>query len=452
MKTYFVSFNVTPSIKNEYFEKVAGAIMCCWILDDTIESAYGKATFQIEKYDWHIDNIKTPIQETDRNFFEGKDLGQEYYDKAQKDGFSLSTIAWSRDGETTLGPVIQKSTHKSDIADFIKKRIKIADSGRCLHYDTGVRCGKIIKAHSIQRSKSLESIAENGHVYVISQKFTDIRNNFGRICYKKEGINNVSTFKGFCDKHDNELFEPIDNQFFIPSDHQVCLYAYRSICRELFVKENSLKLWEELSEEAQDNQAVTDLNNMMKKGLSFSLINLTRIKRSFDAMLESNNFECINYVAFVSSSKQVISFSGLFYPEFDFLGNQLQDLSNQSENLRLITFCSAPMSENKWGFVFAWHKDCADICKQFIGSIAYQLHEKKNIDDFFFRLIICNSENHAISPNWWENLSNERKEEISILATQSIGTFHPSSPEYLMKGLEGIAKWDFEYVIPKYDK
>src|SRR5574337_1945141 len=56
----------------------------------------------------------------------------------------------------------------------------------------------------------------------------------------EEPINKVSTFLGFCKYHDNNLFKPIDDQYLIPTDQQVLLYAYRSLSRELFVKENVL--------------------------------------------------------------------------------------------------------------------------------------------------------------------------------------------------------------------
>jgi hypothetical protein len=45
-------------------------------------------------------------------------------------------------------------------------------------------------------------------------------------------------------QHDKEIFEPIDDRLLIPTDRQALLYAYRSICREPFVKESSFRVLE----------------------------------------------------------------------------------------------------------------------------------------------------------------------------------------------------------------
>ena len=148
----------------------------------------------------------------------------------------------SRDGKTTAGPIPIKSSYEFPLSYHIKIQKHLTKRGRCLHYENGIRCNEIIKAHSIQRNRLLSAIADNGHVYKISANIASMKKNKGRLTYEKCGINKVSTFLGFCKRHDNELFEPIDNFPLIPTDQQVLLYSYRSLCRELFVKENALEL------------------------------------------------------------------------------------------------------------------------------------------------------------------------------------------------------------------
>jgi hypothetical protein len=53
---------------------------------------------------------------------------------------------------------------------------------------------------------------------------------------KKIGINKATTFYGFCQHHDNKLFELIDNYPLKPDKQQMALYAYRCLCREYFFK------------------------------------------------------------------------------------------------------------------------------------------------------------------------------------------------------------------------
>ena len=48
------------------------------------------------------------------------------------------------------------------------------------------------------------------------------------------GVSDASTFMGFCQNHDKELFKPIENGATISAsnDEQMFLFLYRSICRE----------------------------------------------------------------------------------------------------------------------------------------------------------------------------------------------------------------------------
>ncbi len=154
-----------------------------------------------------------------------------------------------------------------------------------MHYENGLRCNEIIKAHSIQKNKSLSAIAQHGHVYKISSDIGSLKMNKGRLTYKKYGINKVSTFFGFCKNHDNELFEPIDNELLIPTDQQILLYSYRSLCRELFVSENALELVKNKLENGVNQDAIKKMFSGYVTGKSFGLKNLNRHKLEYDKSL-----------------------------------------------------------------------------------------------------------------------------------------------------------------------
>jgi hypothetical protein len=70
----------------------------------------------------------------------------------------------------------------------------------------------------------------------------------------------------------------------------------------------------------------------------------------YDNSLRRELYADIKYVLFISQQRPNIAFSGLFYPDFDVIGNQLQDLGDHDQELQLITMCSSPMANNKWGF------------------------------------------------------------------------------------------------------
>ncbi len=105
-----------------------------------------------------------------------------------------------------MGPVEHKPSYNPDLSSSLSEIKRNKNKGRCLHFDAGTRCNEYINAHSIQNKGQLVKIVDKGHVYTLSNSFTDIRKYKGKLCYKKFGINKVSTFLGFCKNHDNELF------------------------------------------------------------------------------------------------------------------------------------------------------------------------------------------------------------------------------------------------------
>lgn len=451
MKIFFSQYKVEPTRENEKYDLVEGALTHCWIKADNPQSAHAKAEFFVLKEDWKIIEIQNHPFEVNESDFRGKDLGIKHYLEAESEGLSIAYAGWARDRKTTAGPFKLKPSFKLPISKFIDSQKKLSRKGRCLHYDNGHRCNKIIRAHSIQRNQSLSNIADNGHVYKISSNIGSLKKNKGRLAYEKHGINKVSTFLSFCKKHDNELFEPIDNSFLIPNDQQVLLYSYRSLCRELFVSENALESIKAQLSEGIEQLAIKNMFSGYVSGKSFGLNNLKRHKEYYDKSLVNKSYSCIKYVIFISKQKPVIAFSGIFYPDFDFLGRQLQNLGDQTQDLELLTFCSAP-KESGWAYLFAWHEASSKVCVEFMRSLATMVHEDADsLNDYLFRLAMTNCENLAISPKWWEKLDEDKKEKIINRATSMSDILSITEQSYLMEGLEGISDWQFEKVISNMD-
>lgn len=448
MKTYFLKFRVIPTKTNEHYDIVKGALASCWVLQNDPQSALAEAEFFVSKSDWKMKKIESfPVETTEEHFI-GKDIGLQNYKKAQENRIAIAYVVWPKDGKTIIGPLTQEPSYNRNLflSNWLEKQKQFNKNGRCLHYDAGKKCKEIINAHSIQKNKSLSTIADNGFVYKLSSDIGTLRKNKGQPAYKKYGINKVSTFLGFCKKHDNNLFEPIDNFPLIPTDQQIFLYAYRSLCKELFVKENSLKLIESQLNEGLNQKAINELLLNLRTGTAFGLKNLIEHKARYDSSLKKEFYHEIKYVLFLSKTKPFIAFSGLFYPDFDFMGRRLQNLGDHNSHLELITFCSAPMSAG-WGFLFSWHKSSSNVCVDFMKSLATVMHADRKIDDLLFRMAISNCENYALSPQWWEKLSTIHKEQIIARASNMANIFAMIKPTYLVEGLEGIANWNFENVI-----
>jgi hypothetical protein len=106
--------------------------------------------------------------------------------------------------------------------DHAAKARKLYATKLCLHPTAGANScsGPIVRAHTVRRSADLKAIARNGHVYQSSADFSDLNRTDGRVIPKLIGINDASTFWGFCKKHDATTFASLENRSFVPTDEQ----------------------------------------------------------------------------------------------------------------------------------------------------------------------------------------------------------------------------------------
>jgi hypothetical protein len=91
----------------------------------------------------------------------------------------------------------------------------------------------ILFSHSIQRAGILEQISEKGHVCC-----PEVDANKGLII-KKIGINEASTFPGYCKNHEL-LFAEIEHNKSITNDDYIKWQVFRTICKEIVIKEIEL--------------------------------------------------------------------------------------------------------------------------------------------------------------------------------------------------------------------
>ncbi len=322
---------------------------------------------------------------------------------------------------------------------------RLSRRGRCLHFAAGSRCDKIVDAHSIQNGGQLSQIEEDGHVVQVSADLSLMRKNNGNPGWARVGVNRVSTFLGFCGRHDNELFEPIDNQTLAPNDQQVFLYAYRCICREYFEKENAVNLMG-FTKSKQLPDGVGELFMAAGIGHTIALENLKEHKRWYDQSLARTDYSDIQYVCFLSDDPWSVQLSGLLYPDFDFHGKCLQDITDPSTVPALITYFTAPVGSG-WAYVFAWHRSSSGICRKFLSSLAGHCYHGRSPADALLRMTFSCCENHAIRPSWWAKLKERHRVSITERVALMMDPTVPVPANYLCSGLEGIADWKFENVL-----
>jgi hypothetical protein len=299
------------------------------------------------------------------------------------------------------------------------------DERVCLHPDAApTTCTKVIvNAHSVQRSGSgLASIARKGHVYGYKSGFSQLDKTAGRFEPALIGINDASTFTGFCSVHDSDTFAPLERQEFPATDEQLALLGYRAICRELMAKRGALRLNPTLREGDRglgvgSQRAWQDKMLGHEIGMALGLTDLEHAKRQFEETLRTREFSRVRKLLIEFDSSPAVLACAALTPEFDFDGRKLQDLNDLATTMDMVTFSLVGTSSGKGASVFSWIDD-SHVASQFVASV-----DAIAPDDLPHRLVqfsFESFENIYWSPEWWESLSDTARKALIMRMNSQI--------------------------------
>lgn len=90
-----------------------------------------------------------------------------------------------------------------------------------------------INSHILQKNGILNTITKDSHLYTLKVNVIQ-----GQAKFNKIGINNIFTFKGFCNKYDTDLFDYIEKNELDITDYKTkVLLSYRAVLNELRKKQ-----------------------------------------------------------------------------------------------------------------------------------------------------------------------------------------------------------------------
>ena len=286
---------------------------------------------------------------------------------------------------------------------------RLYEEGDCLHPNASTSTceGKIIKAHTIQRNGGLNRIARDGHVYTLLKDgpmFDKTRWDPGS-GPNRIGTRKASTFTGFCVRHDNELFAPLEKVPFDGSPLQVVLLAYRAICYELYMKERDLA-GSELRREADRGRpphiqvAMWESNSLHESGVQKAIRECDRLKSLYDQILFEEDFDGLGYYVIEFGKSPEVMCSATSQATHDFQGNRIHALGHLNIPASWLAF-SLIATDDGGAAVFSWladHKKSRDVIRT--------LHELPDsaIPDAIIRFMFEFFENTYFSPGWWDGL------------------------------------------------
>ncbi len=291
----------------------------------------------------------------------------------------------------------------------------------CLHPDAPEGCGKVIRAHTLQRAGILSDLSgQDGHVYSF-HPFSIGRDGIPKI--NKVGWRDASTFMGFCEKHDSPLFRPIESRPFTGSDEQTLLIGYRPICHELYQKQAALDAALALRQDLDRGRppaiqhSIQELGAAYRDALMLGLQDNSYMKAVFDRVLKAGAFEELRSITIRLRGRPTIASTGAPHVEFTLRGKRLQEVGAGKVPLHAYAYGVVSVPD---GCVFSavWPAEFAK-CGEFMESLLS--YESESIPSVLTELYFRYVENTYFSLDWWSSLPPENQERITKLVPLDYG-------------------------------
>ena len=290
-----------------------------------------------------------------------------------------------------------------------------------------------MRAHTVRRAADLKAIARKGHVYQTSADLADLRRNKGRLLPKLVGINEASTFWGFCARHDAATFAPLESQCFEFTAEQAFLLAYRPLCKELYLKKRQIEVFGVTREmdKGRSQAAQVQLQEFVtlaEIGAAAAIKDLEHHKASFDADLLTHDFSRVRYVAIEFDRVPDLMCSSVVQPHYTFDGRLLQDLGNLDETLDFMSF-SLIATDSGGASVVAWRDDSDRASAAFVDSLLTIAPDE--LPSAIVRYATSEFENTYFAPEWWDHLTGRERDAIISRLTHNVGPTNQVSSDYL---------------------
>ena len=286
--------------------------------------------------------------------------------------------------------------------------------GYCSHPEASPdNCGRIVRAHTVQRRGGLTAIAENGHVVSAKTGFQNLSRS-GTFLPSEVGVRSASTFMGFCDTHDNSMFKSVETVPVQLTPECCFLLGFRATSYELLQKRAALRSVSITRESDrgrpfEDQCAIQQHLHMFKEGTKRGVADLERRKRHYDRIFVTRQFEEYRCVGVSYSSVLPMVGCGAFMPEYDFAGNPLQrvsrgDVPHEGIDLNLTVL------NGRTVHVIGWAEPANGPAASFGRSFRDVPDDQKA--DVAIQLAAEHIENIYIRPTWWRGLSGQCKNKL----------------------------------------
>ena len=267
-----------------------------------------------------------------------------------------------------------------------------------------------ISSHSIQKAL-LKKIADNNQLINLKMK-AEFKLNGKITCIDKPvHVDDASTFEGYCNPHDTQVFLPIESKQIIETDdEQLFLLLYRSIVREYFENRKSYKIQQNTTASMFKNrdEELLQAFAVIEQYKSFcEFFRIEKLKEAFDVLYENKKFE----TPFEVIHLKINEFIPVLVNTFFCVQGAYEDILYQQDITKDYPyFCSLQIllsEQNKLDLYFFYLKEQKKELHAFINR--FQNPETNEFKIFLSDTILRNSDNFFISPNYWNNYFTQSK-------------------------------------------
>ena len=324
------------------------------------------------------------------------------------------------------------SAHK--FSDYTDKRLHHeitkmwddTDFKVCLGFNEE-ECKPLIKsAHAIQNNRILNRISENGHVYTIASKVSQKGVNAE---FKKISKNKASTFFGFCDFHDTELFKPIELNEYTEENIQNFLFAFRGFCLEYHRKIRKM----ETTRNGLKIHPASMLSPMSIYGYRVAEFDLADCKTEYELFkddYQNSNYENLVTIHRTLNYEVEFAISSACAVQDDLLGNEINDIFSIEAELIPNIYINIFPVQNKTSIILSYHKNYEHVYKEYFEQI--QALSDSDLEEYLNFLIINYTENVFFSPRLIDAMGEPEKE--TLLKSFQASVNYNKGLELLMDG------------------
>ncbi len=356
---------------------------------------------------------------------------------------------------------------EQDISKLLSSFRNNSEIKECFYHKKDECKGAIKNAHSISRGNRLELIKglvnNNDIVYSLSE--IKIENSKAKQGIKQIGWGKAaSTFYGFCDWHDTELFKPIENNNDFDNSPEHCfLHSYRSFAYSYHQIKKTYKLGEnaisDISKQVEELQLnvisdklndislkmnnsepfkeiiselgkiIPDLTHQLKSELSDSKEKLSysqkeldskhlhsnlhwmsKYKEKLDYAIEKKSYEKLKYYCKTKNGLFPFTCAFAFSPDFIYseMENHIISSSNQKELINACLMLTIlPDKSNKTIILFSCFE--GDKQSEYFLNKLFSLQNEIEFEKAVTSIIINKASNVYLNPTMWDKLGVQQQ-------------------------------------------